>query len=190
MHNLFDLLLLPLIYHHTYYQQRYFRRVISNTMYLGALWQGYCRGHCVGSQETCLCASLNYLPYLCFFLFGNLSIPSILLGTEIPKQTGFNNNTFEKENLLVHINENSCSFVGFRCRLIQQLTTASGSGAILCHDHCQYTGLLRRLSRCRISGTAAAIPPCMSSHPWSQAESVRLPSRLAKALIFTLLGLS
>ena len=190
MHNLLDLLLLPLIYHHTYYQQHYFRRVISKTTYLGALWQGYCCGHWVGSQETCLCVSLNYLPYLSFFCCWNLSIPSILLGTEIPKQTGFNNNTFEKENLLVHINENSWGYVGFRYGLIQQLTTASGSGAILCHDHCQYTGLLRRPSPCRISGMAAAIPPCTSSHPWSQAESIRLPSCLAKALIFTLLGLS
>ena len=52
------------------------------------------------------------LNYLLFFFFLDLSVSSTLFRTEISKQTSFNNNTFEKENLLVNINENSCGYVG------------------------------------------------------------------------------
>lgn len=55
--------------------------------------------------------SLNYLLYY-FFFFLDLSVSSTLFRTEISKQTSFNNNTFEKENLPVNINENSCGYVG------------------------------------------------------------------------------
>lgn len=62
--------------------------------------------------------SLSPRIILLTFLFC-LSVPFILQGTEISNQTDFSNNTFEKENLLVHLNENSHSQVGFRYRLIQ-----------------------------------------------------------------------